>query len=194
MRSLKTLKFSQGTQYDKLDFKEEEATKIDTASAIPQETVNVVTTDPGIAVKHARPSTSAVDETVVKQPTNTEEVIQVEYDGQTPAEDDVVPEVDKESQGHAEKVKDLEDLDESEAVAADVLLDLKKDVVDMTEHGLCAPENWPPKHSSKFVQEFKQEEVEPAESTTEDSTVTPPKVIGTNEPARHSRRVRKKKY
>ena len=67
LRSLKTLKFSigvesdlnevkdlrsQGTQYVKLDFKEE-ATKIDTASAIPQETVNVVTTDAGIAGKHA---------------------------------------------------------------------------------------------------------------------------------------------
>ena len=209
LRSLKTLKFSigvesdlnevkdlmsQGTQYDELDFKEE-ATKIDTASAIPQETVNVVTTDAGIAGKHARPSTSAVDKTVVKQPTKTDEVIQVEDDGQTQAEDDVVPEVDKESQGPAETVKDLEDLEESEALAADVLLDLQ-DVVDMTEQGLCSPENWPPKHSSQFVEEFKQEEVECAESTTEDSTVPPPppKVIGTIEPARRSRRVRKKKY
>ena len=63
-----------------------------------------------------------------------------------------------------------------------MLLDLQ-DVVDMTEQGLCAPENWPPKHSSKFVQEFKQEEVEPAESTTDGSTVNSPsplKVIGTN--------------
>ena len=74
-----------------------------------------------------------------------------------------------------------------------MLLDLQ-DVVDMTEQGLCAPENWPPKHSSKFVQEFKQEKVEPTESTSEDITVTPPKVIGTNEPARRLRRVRKKKY
>ena len=47
-------------------------------------------------------------------------------------------------------------------------------MVDMTEQGLCSPENWPPKHSSQFVKEFKQEEVEPAESTTEDSTVPPP--------------------
>ena len=74
-----------------------------------------------------------------------------------------------------------------------MLLDLQ-DVVDMTEQGLCSPENWPPKHSSQFVEEFKQEEVERAESTTEDSTVPPPKVIGTIEPARRSRRVRKKKY
>ena len=111
-RSLKMLKFSipvesdlndvkdlrsQGIQYDELDFKEEEATKIDTASAIPQETVNVVTTDVGIR-KIAQPSTSAIDETVVKQPTKTEEVIQVQNNGQTQAEDDVGTEVDKESQ------------------------------------------------------------------------------------------------
>ena len=133
----------------------------------------MVTTDAGIAGKHAQPSTSAVDKTVVKQPTKTDEVIQVEDDGQTQAEDDVVPEVDKESQGPAETVKDLEDLEESEALAADMLLDLQ-DVVDMTEQGLCSPENWPPKHSSQFVEEFKQEEVECAESTTEDSTVPPP--------------------
>ena len=115
------------------------------------------------------------------------EVIQVEDDGQTQAEYDVVPEVDKESQGTAETVKDLEDLEESEALAADVLLGLQ-DMIDMTEQGLCSPENWPPKHSSQFVEEFKQEEVEPAESTTEDSTVPPPpppprKVIGTIKPA-----------
>ena len=67
-------------------------------------------------------------------------------------------------------------------------------MVDMTEHGLCAPENWPPKHSSKFIKQFKQEELEPAERTTEDSAVTPPKVIGTIEPARRLRRGRKKKY
>ena len=54
-----------------------------------------------------------------------------------------------------------------------MLLDLQ-DIVYMTEQGLCAPENWPPKHSAKFVQEFKQEELEPAESTMEDSTVTLP--------------------
>ena len=62
-----------------------------------------------------------------------------------------------------------------------MLLDLQ-DVVDMTEQGLCAPENWLPKNSSKFVQEFKQEEVEPADSTTDGSTVnslSPLKVIGT---------------
>ena len=102
-----------------------------------------------------------------------------------------MPEVDKESQGPAETVKDLEDLEESEALAVDVLLDLQ-DVVDMTDKGLCSPENWPPKHSSQFVEEFKQEEVEPAESTTEDSTVPLPpplpKVIGTIEPARRSSR------
>ena len=118
LRSLKTLRFSirlesdlkdlkdlrsQGTQYDELDFKEEEATNSDTALAIPKETVNVVTTDAGMAGKLARPSTSAVDETVVKQPTNTEEVIQVQNDGQTPAEDDIGLEVDKECQGPAEK-------------------------------------------------------------------------------------------
>ena len=54
-----------------------------------------------------------------------------------------------------------------------MLLDLQ-DVVDMTEQGLCSPEIWPPKLTSMFVQEFKQEGVEPAESTTEGSTVTPP--------------------
>ena len=63
LKSLKTLKFSirvksdlkdlkdlrsQGIQYDKLNFMEEETTKSDTASAIPQETVDVVTTDAGI--------------------------------------------------------------------------------------------------------------------------------------------------
>ena len=95
LRSLKTLKFSieveldlkdlkdlrsQGTQYDELDFKEDEATKSDTASAIPQETVNVVTIDAGIDDKLAGPSTSAIEETVVKQPTNTEEVIQLQND------------------------------------------------------------------------------------------------------------------
>ena len=91
---------------------------------------------------------------LTKQPFNTKDVIQVQNSKQTQAEDDIRPEVNKESQGPAEKVKDLEDLEESEAVAADVLLDLQ-DVVDMTERGLCAPENWPPKHSSKFIQEFK---------------------------------------
>ena len=59
-----------------------------------------------------------------------------------------------------------------------MLLDLQ-DVVYMTEQGLCAPENWPPKHSAKFFQEFKQEELEPAESTMEDSKVTPPKASST---------------
>ena len=82
LKDLKELR-SQGTQYDELDYKEEEATKSDTASALPQETINVITTNAGIDSKLERPSTSSIDETVVKQPTNTEEVIQVQNDGQT---------------------------------------------------------------------------------------------------------------
>ena len=56
-----------------------------------------------------------------------------------------------------------------------MLLDLQ-DIVDMIELGLCAQENWPPKHSAKFIQEFKQEELEPAENTLGDSKVIPQKV------------------
>ena len=47
---------------------------------------------------------------------------------------------------------------------------------------------------SKVFEEFKQEELESAENTTEDTEVLSPRVIGAIEPAQHSRRVQKKKY